>query len=387
MRATGQPTRLGVRPKRKHGDVNAGAKLSQCGALQFEKRTNGRDGPANYKEKRWKASCSPQGEWGRPPGMMPLRTIVAHIDFSGLSSDVLSAGVMLARESGARLLAAAVIPLPGTYIPDYVLPDAGPPTLGVDYSQAAQDLEELIRQVPHEGVTVEAHTTSGDTAGCLLALLERVHASVMLCACSSTRPVLLRMNRQQERAYRRSPCPILSINSASVSAALRATQGLNRVPRIVVATALEPASEPAVLLAILLARHYAAELTVLHVTHSEHEVPAGRLDFWEFLAGFTAASQRLLSNHVCPEWLSPAPVTMLRKGTPDEQILECVAHMGADLLIIGARRPPLGVPLWPSLASRLAAASPCPLLIVGPNALANVFTGEASRPAAYAAAG
>lgn len=319
--------------------------------------------------------------------MIPLRTIVAHIDFSGLSAEVLSAGVLLARQSGARLLAASVIPLPGAYIPDYVLPDAGPPVCGVDYSQAAQDLEELIRQVPHEGVTVEPHTTSGDTAECLMALLERVHASVMLCGCSSNRPVLLRMNRQQERVYRHSPCPVLSINSAAVSAALRASHALTRTPRIVVATAFEPPSEPAVLLAILLARHYSAELTLLHVAHSDRGVPAGRFDFWEFLATFTPASQHLLSSAVCPEWLSPTPITMLRQGTPDEQVLETVAHVGADLLIIGARRPPLRVPLWPSLASRLAAASPCPLLVAGPNSLTNVFAPEASRTTTYAAAG
>lgn len=66
---------------------------------------------------------------------------------------------------------------------------------------------------------------------------------------------------------------------------------------------------------------------------------------------------------------------MMLGGARDAGVIETASHLAADLLVIGARRPPLRTPLWPSLANRLACGAPCPVLIVGEQALTKVVQG------------
>lgn len=232
--------------------------------------------------------------------MIQVRTVVCYIDFSGLSADVLAAGVRLARGFGARVLAAAIVPLPGVRSKGYLLPDTASAVFEVDYAQAAQQLEEMVRGTAHRGVSVEACPISGNTAEALISLLARERAEVLVLANSGSRPLLMRMNYLQEKLYRYAPCAVLSLNSAAV-ARESARPSLPVAPRrILVATRLEPPSEGAVLAAILLARHYSSELNILHVGEERPEAAAENFQFWQFLANFGSQSQNLLSSTVCP---------------------------------------------------------------------------------------
>jgi nucleotide-binding universal stress UspA family protein len=80
---------------------------------------------------------------------------------------------------------------------------------------------------------------------------------------------------------------------------------------------------------------------------------------------------------------------VVRYGRADEEIIETAADAGADLLVIGAHCPPLGIPLWPSLASRIVDGAPCPVLVVGhlglTSALASSLAMAESRALAAAA--
>jgi len=331
--------------------------------------------------------------------MIQVKTIVCHVDFSSLSANVLAAAVGLARGFGARVLAAAAVPLPGVRSPGYLLPDSDSAIADVDYAQAAQQLEELVRSTPHRGVPIEACPISGHPAGALVSLVTREQAGLLLVACPGSRPLLAPLDRFLERLYRHSPCPVLNLNSAAVARESGGELPLARAggaeqksprtaPRILVATVLEPPSESAVLAAILLSRHYLAELTILHVTERRQEALIAKFGFWQFLANFSSEAQALLSSSVCPEWLKPQPRMLLVEGARDRGIIETVGHLAADLLVIGARRPPLGMPLWPSLASRMAAGAPCPVLVVGGQTLPNVAGGleRAARRSTFAAA-
>lgn len=330
--------------------------------------------------------------------MIQVKTIVCHVNFSGLSADVLAAAAGLARGFGARVLAAAVVPLPGVRSPGYLLPDSGSAIGDVDYAQAAQQLEELVRNTPHCGVPVEACPISGHAADALVSLVTREQAGLLLVACPGSRPLLTPLNRFLEKLYRHAPCPVLNLNSSAVAREsggeirlARAADGESKfprtAPRILVATSLEPPSESAVLTAILLSRHYLAELTILHVAERRRQALAAKFDFWQFLANFSSESQALLSSSVCPEWLKPQPRMLLVEGARDRGIIETAGHLAADLLVIGARRPPLGAPLWPSLVSRMASGAPCPVLVVGAQALVNVIGGlQRPKPKMFAAA-
>lgn len=309
--------------------------------------------------------------------MIQLRTVVCYVKFGGLSRDLLQAAIRLAGSFGARVLAAAAVPIPGVQAGSYVLPDSGGVLHDVDYTQAAQELEELARSVPHQGVKLEPHMMSGDPASVLLSLLSRVHADLLMLCSRGARPLLMRLNRMEELLYRQAPCPVLSLNCAALAAGRRlATWPAGRPLRILVATAFDPPSEHAVLAGLMLARHYSAELTLLHVQPGpEGEDDSDSFNCWQLLAELSGEAQNLLSGWICPEWLNPPPKALLRYGRTDEQIIETAARLGADILVAGARRPPLGVPLWPSLASRLSAAAPCPFLVVGPSALTNLLSG------------
>lgn len=305
--------------------------------------------------------------------MIHLKTIVCYLDFSGVSSDLLDTTIHLAQNFGARVLAAACVPIPGVRAGGYVLPDSGGVLYDVDYAQAAQQLEELVGAAGKSGVPIEPCMMSGDPPAMMLALLSRVQADVALLGTGTRLPLIMRMNRLQESLYRRAPCPVLNLNSAALSAGLRLRPAGDRLPRILVCTEFDPPSEPAVLIAMLLARHCAAEVTLLHIdVHGEEGGDTFHL--WQFLAGFSSQAQELLSSSISPEWLDPPPKTLRRSGEPGELIIETATHLGADLLVIGARRPPLGIPLWPSLASRLAAAAPCPLLVAGRQSLGHFLS-------------
>ncbi len=319
--------------------------------------------------------------------MLRVRTVVSYVDFTTLSQRALEGAVLLARSFGARVLAAAAVPIPGVNIRSHVLPDSGGGLHGVDNAEAAGVLDELVRSTPHQGVPLEPYPMSGDAPSVLLSLLARVRAEVLVVGVGGSRPLLMRMNRLQERLFRQAPCPVLTLNAAAVSQGLRAPKPRplgERPPRILISTAFDPPSEHAVLIGLLLTRHYQADTTLLHVVSAAENPRASPFHLWQFLAGFTSRAQALLASAICPEWISPVPRTLIRSGRADETIIETTADLGADLLVIGARRPPLRVPLWPSLASRLVAAAPCAVLVAGPHALTNVspaseWAAEANR--------
>jgi len=301
--------------------------------------------------------------------MIQVRSIVVYIDFSALARHLLEAAILLARSFGARVLAATAVPVPGVHVGGHALPDTGGLEWGVDYSQAGQQLEELVRSTPRMGVPVEAHVMTGDATSVLLSLLGRSHSDVLLLGASSSRPLVMRMNWMQEKLYRQAPCPVLALNGAAVCTGLRVpAAGLlsGRRLRMVIGTRFDPPSEPAVLAGMMLARHYSAEIILLHVERKDHRRGHDEaFNLCQFLAGLSAEGQRLLSSPICPEWLEPAPRTVVRYGRADEEIIETAADVGADLLVIGAHCPPLGIPLWPSLASRIVDGAPCPVLVVG----------------------
>lgn len=323
--------------------------------------------------------------------MIQVKTIVSYVDFTELSKHVLEAAILLARSFGARVLAAAAIPVPGVHVAGYVLPDSGGVLHDVDYAQAAQQLEELVRATPRNGVAVEPHAISGDAATVLLSLLARSQADLALLPVGGSRPLLMRMNLLQERLYRNAPCPVLAINSAVVSLGLRLPSPLlpptQRPPRILISTTLDPPSESAVLVGLLLARYYSAEGILLHIEPGGESGEGQPFHLWQFLAGLSEQAQVLLSSLICPELIGPIPRTMVRRGHLDQEIVETAANIGADILVIGARRPPLGIPLWPSLVSRLASAVPCPVLVVGRHGLAHLLakTRAAAEPSRVAA--
>jgi len=135
--------------------------------------------------------------------------------------------------------------------------------------------------------------------------------------------------------------------------------------RIMVATGGSPWSERAVEYALNLAKELAAQLLVVHVVTSPTFIS-------ELLA--SVPFDRELEKKG-KEILEEAAVlarekgveckTLLKKGSVAENIVMAAAEEGADLLVLGSRgekgliRGGLG-----SIASKVAASAPCPVLIM-----------------------
>ena len=140
--------------------------------------------------------------------------------------------------------------------------------------------------------------------------------------------------------------------------------------RVLVATDLTPASTPAVKTAIGLAAANAAELIFVHAYQPpglilEGYVPPATYDSWD------KSIQSDALNKMQP-WLDDAEKAgiparaLILTGTPEEAILGAARDCGADLLVLGTHGR-TGVPRFflGSVAARVVAAAPCPVMTVG----------------------
>ena len=133
---------------------------------------------------------------------------------------------------------------------------------------------------------------------------------------------------------------------------------------VLVATDLTEASAPAVELAISIARHLGAALTVVHACEVPL-LPEGLppVDYVTPLT--TAAGARLdaLLDGLRPR--CPDVRRALRIGPPWEEILAAAVEAGADLVVVGTHgRRGLAHAMLGSVAERVVRLSPVPVLTV-----------------------
>lgn len=133
---------------------------------------------------------------------------------------------------------------------------------------------------------------------------------------------------------------------------------------VLVATDLSDASAPAVELAVSLARHGGAALTVVHAC----EIPVfpEGLPPVDYVTPITTAAGKKLDDLVtalrdrCPD-----ARRVLKVGAPWQEILAAAAEAGADLVVVGTHgRRGLAHAMLGSVAERVVRLSPVPVLTV-----------------------
>ncbi len=143
--------------------------------------------------------------------------------------------------------------------------------------------------------------------------------------------------------------------------------------RILAATDFSPASEPAVAQAIRLARSEGATLTLIHVYE-----PPGAASFGSYVASpglyeqieeaLRAGAEKGLAPLVeaaRKEGVEAAPLVV--RGIAHSGITEAAAKNHADLIVIGTHgRSGFFRFLLGSVAQKVIAAAPCPVMTVGP---------------------
>jgi universal stress protein A len=149
--------------------------------------------------------------------------------------------------------------------------------------------------------------------------------------------------------------------------------------KILVATDLTDASQPALRTGLALARRLGAEVTLLHVVQTPYRerhwfAPFGDRDL-SFMKEIEAkeweAAERLLvqqARDADPEKRDGAPLrTMVRAGIAADEIVKAASDQQFDLIVIGTHaRKGMKHMLLGSIAERVLRTAPCPVMTIGP---------------------
>jgi nucleotide-binding universal stress UspA family protein len=160
-----------------------------------------------------------------------------------------------------------------------------------------------------------------------------------------------------EELLRHATCPVLTVGPS-----VRSENGASRkVKRIVYASDFGVASVAAAPVALALAEHYGAHLTVLHVAKQLR----GADDFDS--ATYEDSYDRQLRSLIPKETSQRLqPDYVVAEGAPAEKILEVAKRVNADLIVLGARRskgfPGAATHLSSSVVHQVVAEAGCPVL-------------------------
>ena len=157
-----------------------------------------------------------------------------------------------------------------------------------------------------------------------------------------------------EAVFRTVTCPVLMLGP-NLSAAAEEP----REPRrILFATDFGPAADRAAAYAFALAQEGQANLHLLHVLPASEGEPDGKAE--------TELAESLLDDMV-PEgadrWCEVQAV--VKRGEPAHEIVNVARAMGADLIVLGTRRPPrIALYTGWAVAYQVLGMAPCPVLTV-----------------------
>ena len=144
---------------------------------------------------------------------------------------------------------------------------------------------------------------------------------------------------------------------------------MNPFKRIIVATDLTPASEPAVLEAALLAKENGADLLIAHVYRppsiSQAQSEAGVVyEEWDRnIRAEVEGKLRVLVQNAAEEGVKAEALVLT--GQPYEAIVEAAKLNDADLVVMGTHgRKGVARFFLGSVASRVISTAPCPVMTV-----------------------
>ncbi len=287
-----------------------------------------------------------------------LKNILFATDFSPHSDLALPYASAIARQFGATLYGAHVVPSE-----DYLFtaPDLWPAHIQQEKrleQEVAARLEEQLRGVPHEGLF-----GVGDVWTALSRLLGEHDIDLLVVGThgrTGTRKLL--MGSIAEEIFRQAACPVLSVGP---NVSCKAT-GEIRFQHILVATDFGEESLAALPYAFSLAEEDQAQLALLHVVERP---AAGIPDSEEVRASLIRRLRELVPPEAEPWCHIKCLVEFGRQfASPAERILEIAKDRAADLIVLGVRRPHGAVStvthLAHTTAQHIVAHATCPVLTV-----------------------
>jgi nucleotide-binding universal stress UspA family protein len=290
-----------------------------------------------------------------------LKNILYATDFSPSATVALLYAADLARHFGANIFLLHVRPLDVyAYVPVEAWADLAATADAEAHGKAA----DLLREFPE--VKSEVVIREGGVWDAIAPLIEEKQIDLIVLGTSGRSGVeKFLLGSVAEEVFRRASCPVLTVgplassgDSSGGASGLRQQGGFSD---ILYASDFSPASRAAAVHAISLAQEYEARLTLLHVIENSK---TGDLMQPEELA---RVSVRLLDiSEEAKFWCKPQPIAEV--GPPAEKILEVAENVGADLIVLGARKPGrfsgAATHLPMATAHKIVAHAHCPVLTV-----------------------
>jgi nucleotide-binding universal stress UspA family protein len=292
--------------------------------------------------------------------MLKINRILCPIDFSEFSVKAYDHAQSLAWHYKAGLLLEHVTEsLPPMY-PYYAFPDAYVEISQQLRSNAEQQLQEFAKTHTRPGVGPECSVHEGAVANVILDLAEVQAVSLIVMGTHGLRGIdRVLLGSVTDKVLRKAHCPVLAVRKPAHDLVTQSGI-LDVIPlqRILCCTDFSDPSEQALEYAVSLAREYEAELTLLHVL----EGVAESADIEDEIGKAKASLEKCLSLETDKNYKTK---TLVRIGSPYQQIIELALESRTDLIVMGVRgRNALDLAVFGSTTYRVVQLGPCPVLVV-----------------------
>ena len=280
-----------------------------------------------------------------------IKNILFATDFEAPAYRALPFPVAMATRYGARLYVSHVIPReayacasPETV--DRVLKAVG------DF--AAYTLSQIVGPLQQHGLRCDAVLGEGEITETIKGFVSKYSADLVVVGSSRAGWSKAVLGSVAEEIIQESPCPVLTVGPHVTTLASSGVQC------IICATDFSPASTHALEFAVSLAEEYQAHLTLLHVL--EGRLPTSL----QFAVEFT--ERRLRQALPTEVDLRFKPELVVETGSVADRIVNLTADLAGDIIIMGSHGAGAlsqVVSRLGSIANKVVALAPCPVLTVG----------------------
>ncbi len=284
-----------------------------------------------------------------------LNHILFATDFSPAAEAALPYAIGLAKQYGGKVHGLHVR-FPATY--PIVGPEAMPQVLEAAEEQAkfeAKQMHEMLASVPHEVTVIEGELWPAVSE----IVKEQKTDLIVMGTHGRTGMSRALLGSATEEIFRKASCPVLTVGPRVSTN----TERRLAMKQILFATDFSSESLAALPFAVSLAQEHQSNLTLLNVS--------GKPETGELVhAGqYAESTLRRLQALIPAEgdlWCEPK--CRVEQGAEAQKIMEVATALGADLIVLGVRRPQAGVGatthLLQSIAHKVVASAECPVLTV-----------------------
>ncbi|MGA2076642.1 MAG: universal stress protein [Terriglobia bacterium] len=292
--------------------------------------------------------------------MLKINRILCPIDFSEFSVKAYEYAQSLAWYYRATLLLEHVTEsLPPMY-PYYAFPNAYVEISQELRTHAEQQLQDFAKTHTRGGVLPECSVNDGDVASAILDVADVQAVSLIVMGTHGLRGIdRALLGSVTDKVLRKAHCPVLAVRKPAHDLVAQAgAPDIIPVQRILCCTDFSGQSEKALEYAVSLATEYGGELTLLHVL----EGVAESADIEDEIGKVKASLEKCLSLETDKNRKTK---TLVRIGSPYQQILELALESQPDLIVMGVRgRNALDLAVFGSTTYRVVQLGPCPVLVV-----------------------